>query len=192
MYENPDENKQIHAKFSHLFKISRINAWKNTPFPFISRIRTFLWKYPFFAKMDTRMGVRFGLEWGRVDVGVLTAAVIGCALRSPERTVRDIIAWYRGTHDSVRGMHQTTSYHMMTSWKHFPRYWSFVVEFTGDRWIPRTKASDAGLWCFLWSGPWINDWVNNRGAGDLRRHRAHYDVIVMNSVRPNTLVSLIP
>ena len=26
---------------------------------------------------------------------------------------------------------------------------------------------------------WINGWVNNREAGDLRRHRAHYDVIVM-------------
>ena len=26
---------------------------------------------------------------------------------------------------------------------------------------------------------WINDWVNNREAGDLRRYRAHYDVIVM-------------
>ena len=25
------------------------------------------------------------------------------------------------------------------------------AEFTGDRWIPRTKASDAELWCFLWS-----------------------------------------
>ena len=24
-------------------------------------------------------------------------------------------------------------------------------EFTGSRWIPRTKASDAELWCFLWS-----------------------------------------
>ena len=26
---------------------------------------------------------------------------------------------------------------------------------------------------------WINDWVDNRGAGDLRRYRAHYDVTVM-------------
>ena len=26
-------------------------------------------------------------------------------------------------------------------------------EFTGPRWIPRTKASDAGLWCFLWYVP---------------------------------------
>ena len=26
-------------------------------------------------------------------------------------------------------------------------------ELTGHRWSPRTKASDAGLWCFLWSAP---------------------------------------
>ena len=26
---------------------------------------------------------------------------------------------------------------------------------------------------------WINGWVNNREAGDLKRHWAHYDVIVM-------------
>ena len=26
---------------------------------------------------------------------------------------------------------------------------------------------------------WINDWVNNREASDLRRYRAHYDVIVL-------------
>ena len=38
-------------------------------------------------------------------------------------------------------------------WKHFPRYWPFVREFTGPRWITRTKASDAELWCFFWSAP---------------------------------------
>ena len=54
-------------------------------------------------------------------------------------------------------------------------------EFTGHRWIPHTKASDAELWCFLRSAPWINCWANNRGAGDLRRHRVHYDVIIMVS-----------
>ena len=47
-------------------------------------------------------------------------------------------------------------------WQHFP-----------------LLASDAELWCFLWSGPWLNGWVNNHEAGDLRRHRAHYDAIVM-------------
>ena len=58
---------------------------------------------------------------------------------------------------------------------------SFCGEFTGHRWIPRTKASDAELWCFVWSSPWINGWINNREGGGLRRNRAHYDVIVMIS-----------
>ena len=30
---------------------------------------------------------------------------------------------------------------------------SLCGEFTGHRWIPLTKASDAELWCFLWSVP---------------------------------------
>ena len=52
-------------------------------------------------------------------------------------------------------------------------------EFTGGRWIPRTKASDAELWCFSLICASINGWVNNREAGELKRHRAHYDFIVM-------------
>ena len=52
-------------------------------------------------------------------------------------------------------------------------------EFTGHRWIPRTKASDAELW--------IYGWANNREAGDLRRYRAHYDVTVMPWGQPPDL-----
>ena len=52
-------------------------------------------------------------------------------------------------------------------------------EFTGPRWIPHTKASDAELWCFFIC-VWINDWLNNREAGDMRRHHAHYDSSVMD------------
>ena len=56
-------------------------------------------------------------------------------------------------------------------------------ESTGHRWVPLTKASAAELWCFIWSTPEKkkkkkNGRVNNREAGDLRRHRAHCDVIV--------------
>ena len=36
-------------------------------------------------------------------------------------------------------------------WKYFPCYWPFVPGIHWSRWIPRTKASDAELWCFLWS-----------------------------------------
>ena len=55
-------------------------------------------------------------------------------------------------------------------------------EFTGQGWIPLTKASDAELWCFFICA-WIRGWINNREAGDLRCHRALYDVIVMHFPR---------
>ena len=50
-------------------------------------------------------------------------------------------------------------------------------EFTGHRWIPLTKASGAELWCFQATPEKTID--DNRDAGDLRRHRANYDVTVM-------------
>ena len=52
-------------------------------------------------------------------------------------------------------------------------------KFTDDRWIPLTKA---GALMFSLICAWINGWVNNRQAGDLKRHRAHYDVTVMINV----------
>ena len=75
------------------------------------------------------------------------------------------------------------SYHDdVIKWKHFPGHWPFVRGI--HRWFPHAKASDAELWYFLWSTPWINGWVNNREASDLRRHHAHYDVIVMTHTCP--------
>ena len=67
-------------------------------------------------------------------------------------------------------------------WKHFPHNWPFV------RGIQRSPVNSPhkGQWrgalmlSLIWV--WINDWVNNREAGDLRRYRAHYDVIVMSIV----------
>ena len=53
-------------------------------------------------------------------------------------------------------------------------------EFTGPRWIPHTKASDAEL-SFSLICSRLNGWVNTRGAGALRHHRPHYDV---NLFRP--------
>ena len=50
-------------------------------------------------------------------------------------------------------------------------------ESTGHRWIPLTKASDAELWCYLWSGH--EQTVEQTIDGDLKRHRANYDVTVM-------------
>ena len=50
--------------------------------------------------------------------------------------------------------------------KYFPRYWRGI-----HRWH--------GALMFSLIGARINGWVNNDEAGDLRRHRAHYDVPVM-------------
>ena len=64
-------------------------------------------------------------------------------------------------------------------WKHFPSCWPFVRGIhrsPGNS--PHTDQWRAAL-MFSLIGAWINDWVNNRGAGDLRPHRTHYDVIVM-------------
>ena len=60
-------------------------------------------------------------------------------------------------------------------------------EFTGRRWIPLTKE----LFMFSFICAWISGWVNNHKAGDLRRHRVHYDVTVMNNICPIKCVLII-
>ena len=66
-------------------------------------------------------------------------------------------------------------------WKHFPRYWPFV---RGIRQSP-VNSPHKGQWrgalMFSLICASINDWVNNREAGDLRRCRARYDVIVITN-----------
>ena len=70
-------------------------------------------------------------------------------------------------------------------WKHFSRYWPFV---RGIRWSPVNsprKGQWRGAMMFSLICAWANGWVNNRGAGDLRRHRIRYDVTVMKSMNDN-------
>ena len=64
--------------------------------------------------------------------------------------------------------------------KHFPRYWPFVW---GIHWSP-VNSPHKGQWrgaLIFFICAWINGWVNNGEAGDLRHHRAHYDVTVMST-----------
>ena len=64
-------------------------------------------------------------------------------------------------------------------WKHFPRYWPFV---RGIHPSPH-KGQWRGALVFSLICAWINSWLNNREAGDLKRHGVHYDVIVMMQQR---------
>ena len=58
-------------------------------------------------------------------------------------------------------------------WKNFPRYCPFVLP---------VNSPQKGLWrgalMFSLICAWINGWVSNNKAGDLRRHRANYDITV--------------
>ena len=66
-------------------------------------------------------------------------------------------------------------------WKHFPRYWLFVRGIHRSPVNSPHKGQWRGTLMFSLICARINDWVNNREAGDLRRHRDHCDVIVMGS-----------
>ena len=77
----------------------------------------------------------------------------------------------RNGYNSIQNQH-----HDVMKWKHFRVTGHLCGEFTGHRWIPRTKATDAKLWYFPWSAP---EWTVE--AGYLRRHRVHHDVTVMDS-----------
>ena len=64
-------------------------------------------------------------------------------------------------------------------WKQFPRYWPFVRGIHRSAVNSPHKGQWRGALVFPLICVWINGWVNNRKTGDLRRYRAHYDVIVM-------------
>ena len=62
-------------------------------------------------------------------------------------------------------------------WKHIPRYWPFFSEIlpvTSE--FPSQRLVTRGFAVFIWA--WTNDWVNNGDAGDLKCHRAHYNVVL--------------
>ena len=69
--------------------------------------------------------------------------------------------------------------HDVIQWKRFPRYWPFVWGIHRSPVNFPHKGQRRGALIFSLICAWINGWVNNREAGDLRHHRAHYDVIVM-------------
>ena len=79
---------------------------------------------------------------------------------------------------SVRGVPCTSSWrrHQMET---FVALLALCAENSPVPVISPHKDQWRGALIFSWICAWINDWVNNRKAGDLRRHRGHYDIDVM-------------
>ena len=78
--------------------------------------------------------------------------------KSPIAIFRCFVKWYFLLTDSEWMTPDTPSLHspprMTSSNGNIFRVTGHLCgEFTGPQWIPRTKASEAELWCFLWSAP---------------------------------------
>ena len=73
-------------------------------------------------------------------------------------------------------------------WKHFPRFWPFVRGIHRSPVNSPPKGQWRGALMFSLIRARINGWVNNREAGNLRRHRAHYDVIVLGRVQRTYII----
>ena len=71
-----------------------------------------------------------------------------------------------------------------TWWRHQMETFSALLAICAENSPVPVNSPHKGQWrgdlMFTLICARINGWVNNREAGDLRRYRAHYDVIVMN------------
>ena len=123
------------------------------------------WKYPKGSKKRSIYQHRFIYQGEKVlqwDYGPFAFSILSQQFSGKTRTRLSYI------HDPV------------IKWKYFLHYQSFVQ---GIHWSA-VNSPHKGQWhgalMFSLVCSWINVWVNNWEAGDLRCHRVHYDVTVMN------------
>ena len=80
---------------------------------------------------------------------------------------------------SVRFTGDFVSHDDVIRWKHFPLYWPFLRGIHRSPVDSPHKGQWRGYLMISLICTWTNGQANNRYAGDLRRHRAHYDITVM-------------
>ena len=90
------------------------------------------------------------------------------------QTTSNILVWCHVLSEFMWYGSHTFTHDDVIKWKHFPRYWPSVAPVNSPH-----KGQWRGALMFSLICVRINGWVNKREAGDLRRYRAHYDVIVM-------------
>ena len=107
-------------------------------------------------KLDCGLNVR--CNWGSYHESQYVAHYEHeCIIESSVLLSASLVAWAFKGNESNEHLNPAywwiLVYNMMTSSNGniFRVTGPLCGEFTGPRWIPRTKASDAELWCFLWS-----------------------------------------
>ena len=167
---------------NNLFTVLSITIWSCGQLPKVSSILSsinilppsFIWSFVQLPKVLSTLSSidillpSFISSFGQLPKVLSTLSSIDILLPSSSCNIQEEMVWGAWRHDDV------------IKWKHFPRYWPSVCA------IHRSPVNS------LHTGQWrralmfslicarINGWANNREAGNLRRHRAHYDVIVMN------------
>ena len=89
-------------------------------------------------------------------------------------------------HRLRRTIDHAQNHHILSWWRHQMETFSALLALcAGNSPVP-VNSPHKGQWrgalMFTLICARINDWVNNREAGDLRRHLDHYDVIVMVAI----------
>ena len=122
------------------------------------------------------------LEWGVEDRGMSALSRI--------LSLKHISTGELSLHISWRSTHLLHLYFLFSWWRHQMETCSASLAFVRGihRWLrgihwsllnsPHTDQWRGAL-MFTLICAWTNGWVNNQDAGDLRRHRTHYDVTVM-------------
>ena len=100
-----------------------------------------------------------------------------------ERT-NNILDTFKADHTQhIFTCHADWHYWGYGAWKHQIKTFSALLALCEGNHRSPVDSPHKELWrgalMFSLICAWINGWTNNRDAGDLRRHRAHYDVTVM-------------
>ena len=160
-WRHHEKQKNIFVTFD--FKFHRILFCTEFQFPLYTRFVTFLmeWRHLWFIS-DT---FKIRLFWSKLSLQTMSLPYFFvCSTLRVLIPRRYLPKW----HDDV------------IKWKHFPCYWPFVRGIHRYPVNSPHKGQWRGALMFSLICVWINGWENNRETGDLRRHRVHYDVTVMN------------
>ena len=122
-------------------------------------VRSFVCKLKLLIRFNRKVNMEFGI------------VIVFCIANS---CITNVYAKYSSARDAGA-----------TWWRHqMETFSALLVLCAGNSPVPENsphKGQWRGALMFSLICTWINDWVNNREAGDLRRHRGHYDVNVMET-----------
>ena len=120
-----------------------------------------------------------------VSYGICETLLEGCNKSTTTTTTKWVCVPKYCKHISIAYIHENMQRDMhkllddVIRWKRIPRYWPFVRGIHGSLLNSLHKGQRRGALMFSFVCAWTNGWVNNRNVGDLKHHRAYYDVTVI-------------